>query len=188
MHKYQKCCLVLLLTPAFACSFTLSVDSSFIPQALLFCKLEADSSLERYPESAYAHWNRRQKPRHHSFDGMSNPPPTMAHNPQSQPPYQVSPQHQDTQNEPDITKHKQGKPRATLAFAKGWAWEAVGILASAVLIVSIVIILGNFNGREQPSWKLISLNSIVSWLNTLSKACVLFSVSDGIGQMKWVRF
>jgi hypothetical protein len=70
---------------------------------------------------------------------------------------------------------------SALAIFNPWAWEVAGILAPAVLIIYIVIILAQYDGQRQPSWKLISLNSLVSWPSTLSMACVLFSVSDGIG-------
>jgi hypothetical protein len=103
--------------------------------------------------------------------------------------YQAVAQNQeDNQDEPKPTKQREGKLWSVLELCKPWAWEVAGILASAGLIVSIVIILGKYDGQRQPSWRLISLNSLVSWLSTLSKACVLFSISDGIGQMKWVWF
>ncbi|KAJ6125759.1 hypothetical protein N7523_003379 [Penicillium sp. IBT 18751x] len=114
---------------------------------------------------------------------MSESVPTTTPNPL----YQALPQSQeeDHHDEPDSTK---SKLQPALTFSKAWAWEAAGIFTSAALILSIVFILEKYDGREQPNWKLISLNSVVSWLSTLSKACVLFSISDAIGQMKWVWF
>lgn len=122
---------------------------------------------------------------------MPEPTPTTSPNPQPHraDTYQAVPQYQeDNQDEPEPTTQREGKLWSALAFLKPWVWEVAGILVSAVLIISIVIILAQYDGQRQPSWRLISLNSLVSWLSTLSKACVLFSVSDGIGQMKWVWF
>ncbi|KAI2767180.1 hypothetical protein DTO012A8_7597 [Penicillium roqueforti] len=95
---------------------------------------------------------------------------------------------EDDQDELHPTKHNQGQLRSALAFLEYWAWEAAGIFVSAALIISIVTVLRKYNGRQQPSWKYISLNSLVAWLSTLSKACLLFAVSNGLGQMKWVWF
>ncbi|KAF7585781.1 hypothetical protein BBP40_010134 [Aspergillus hancockii] len=83
---------------------------------------------------------------------------------------------------------KQRKPRYVFAFFRDWAWEAAGIFMSGIIIIAIAVILRRYNGRKQPDWKHISLNSLISWLSTLAKACVLFSASQAIGQLKWVWF
>lgn len=84
--------------------------------------------------------------------------------------------------------NKQREPRPTLALLGEWGWEAAGILVSAAIIIAIVVVLGKYNGHKQQDWEHISLNSLISWLSTLAKACVLFSISQGIGQLKWVWF
>lgn len=61
------------------------------------------------------------------------------------------------------------------------------VLSSGVL-VAIVVILTQYDGRPQPAWRLMSLNSVISWLSTVSKGCVLSAISEGIGQLKWVWF
>ncbi|PWY75190.1 hypothetical protein BO94DRAFT_568556 [Aspergillus sclerotioniger CBS 115572] len=49
-------------------------------------------------------------------------------------------------------------------------------------------IQGWYDGRRQPEWSNISLNSAISWLSTLAKACILYAVSESLGQLKWVWF
>ncbi|KAJ5773858.1 hypothetical protein N7457_008754 [Penicillium paradoxum] len=59
---------------------------------------------------------------------------------------------------------------------------------SSALLVAIVVILAQYNHQPQPTWRFVSLNTIISWLSTIAKGCVLFTVSEGIGQLKWVWF
>lgn len=74
------------------------------------------------------------------------------------------------------------------ATFKNWGLETAGIIVSAVIIIAIVAILRKYDKAQQQGWKHISLNSLISWLSTLAKACVIFSVSQGLGQLKWVWF
>ncbi|KAJ5334694.1 hypothetical protein N7452_007097 [Penicillium brevicompactum] len=73
-------------------------------------------------------------------------------------------------------------------FSKVFIWEILAITLSTGLLLSIVVIGAKFNKQPQPSWRYMSLNSMISWLSTLSKACVLFAISEGLGQLKWVWF
>ncbi|KAH8693771.1 hypothetical protein BGW36DRAFT_300350 [Talaromyces proteolyticus] len=52
----------------------------------------------------------------------------------------------------------------------------------------MLVILSAFNDKPQPSWKYMSLNSLISWLSTLSKGCILFAINETLGQLKWVWF
>lgn len=73
-------------------------------------------------------------------------------------------------------------------FSRVFIWEILAITLSTGLLLSIVVIGTYYNDQPQPSWRYVSLNSVISWLSTLSKACVLFSISEGLGQLKWVWF
>lgn len=73
-------------------------------------------------------------------------------------------------------------------LSKVFIWEILAITLSTGLLLSIVVIGAKFNKQPQPSWRYMSLNSMISWLSTLSKACVLFAISEGLGQLKWVWF
>ncbi|PYH92403.1 hypothetical protein BO71DRAFT_420837 [Aspergillus ellipticus CBS 707.79] len=52
----------------------------------------------------------------------------------------------------------------------------------------MICLLAFYNQRPQPSWQYVSLNSIISWLSTLSKGSLVFAVGEMIGQLKWVWF
>ncbi|KAJ5726076.1 uncharacterized protein N7483_007433 [Penicillium malachiteum] len=86
------------------------------------------------------------------------------------------------------SSNKNSKSQPILQSLRDWGWEVSGIFASAIMIVTIVVILGKFNGRPQDAWKLkyISLHSVISWLSTLASGLVMFSISQGIGQLKWL--
>jgi hypothetical protein len=84
--------------------------------------------------------------------------------------------------------NKQRKCWPVPATLKNWGLETAGVIVSAVIIIAIVAILRKYNRCQQQDWKHVSLNSLISWLSTLAKACVIFSVSQGLGQLKWVWF
>lgn len=69
-----------------------------------------------------------------------------------------------------------------------WSWELFGVLGSAAILIGIAIILQRYNGKRQPSWEHVSLNSLISWLSTAAKACLLVPITRGLGQLKWVWF
>jgi hypothetical protein len=62
----------------------------------------------------------------------------------------------------------------------GTLW-AVG---SAVALIGIVIILRVFDGKRQPSWEGVSLNSVISWISTIAKVFILMPITSGLGQLK----
>ncbi|KAE8380915.1 hypothetical protein BDV26DRAFT_302412 [Aspergillus bertholletiae] len=67
-------------------------------------------------------------------------------------------------------------------------WEALAVLLSIALLVAIIVILTQFDHQPQPQWKYVSLNTVVSWLSTLSKGCVIYAINEALGQLKWVWF
>ncbi|KAJ6121033.1 hypothetical protein N7523_005313 [Penicillium sp. IBT 18751x] len=91
---------------------------------------------------------------------------------------------------PDIDESHEQTPntkRSIAAKISEWfIWEILTMVLSMCLLVAIIVVLAHFNHHAQLTWKYVSLNSIVSWLSTLSKGCVLFTISETIGQLKWV--
>lgn len=69
-----------------------------------------------------------------------------------------------------------------------WVWELFGAVGSAVALIGIVIILRVFDGKRQPSWEGVSLNSVISWISTIAKVFILMPITSGLGQLKWVWF
>ncbi|GES64543.1 hypothetical protein AAWM_03962 [Aspergillus terreus] len=69
-----------------------------------------------------------------------------------------------------------------------FAWELGGVVASAGLLAAMLVLLGVCDQQPQPTWPHISLNAVISVLSTLSKASLVFSVGESLGQLKWVWF
>ncbi|KAB8228681.1 DUF3176 domain-containing protein [Aspergillus alliaceus] len=98
-------------------------------------------------------------------------------------PLKLSPEVQET--------NRQGNDQTWTVWSliSDWfIWEVLAVLLSAVTLAAIVAILAKFDHKPQPVWKHVSLNSVVSWLSTISKGCVLFAISEALGQLKWVWF
>ncbi|KAJ5951516.1 uncharacterized protein N7479_009929 [Penicillium vulpinum] len=70
----------------------------------------------------------------------------------------------------------------------GWVWNIVGLGMALAMLIAIIVILSMYDGKQQPRWKWISLNTLLSWLSTVGKACIAFPLSAGLSQLKWVWF
>ena len=90
-------------------------------------------------------------------------------------------------NAPEKPQQPPGWWSIMLARLEEWSmWEAIGLLGSALALLAIVVILDKHNFKRQPSWRQVSLNTIISWLSTLSKLLVFIPLSTGMGQLKWI--
>jgi hypothetical protein len=92
--------------------------------------------------------------------------------------------------------------------ADWWVWEVLSLVISAIALVAIVLFLASLDDKPQPLWASagrhcvtipgtdqsicrqsgITVNSIVSWLGTLARICLLVPLSNGLGQLKWAWF
>lgn len=90
-------------------------------------------------------------------------------------------------DEKDQHKAKTKRSIWTLG-SDSFLWEILAMVLATGLLVAIIVILARLNHHPQPSWKRVSLNSPISWLSTISKACVLFATSEALGQLEWVWF
>lgn len=74
-------------------------------------------------------------------------------------------------------------------IVKWWIWELLGCFGSLFSFFAIVGVLKYYDGRAQPGWPYnITINSVLSWLTTVMKAFLLFSVAACIGQANWLHF
>ncbi|OJD37738.1 p-loop containing nucleoside triphosphate hydrolase [Diplodia corticola] len=69
-----------------------------------------------------------------------------------------------------------------------WFFELLGVLGAAAALIGIIVVLCKYDDEPQPKWDGISLNSLVSWLSTVAKVCILMPVTKGLSQLKWVWF
>jgi hypothetical protein len=83
-----------------------------------------------------------------------------------------------------------------------WIWELIGVVMSAAAICAIIGLLIQMNGKKLPNWGIkikertikgkfipektvnIALNSVISWISTVGKICILIPITKGIGQLK----
>jgi len=69
-----------------------------------------------------------------------------------------------------------------------WVLEVVALFLSAVLLSATAVLLRHYDDKPQPGWEMTSLNTLVAWMGTLSRALVLLPVSRSLGQLKWTWF
>jgi hypothetical protein len=68
-------------------------------------------------------------------------------------------------------------------------WELSACCGSLIAFISMVALLKPFEGKAQPSWPYgITLNSAVSWLNTIMKGMLLVSAAACISQSTWIYY
>jgi len=83
-----------------------------------------------------------------------------------------------------------------------WIWEIIGVVVSAAAIFAIIGLLIRVDGKKLENWGftipdktirgkfipgrtvVISLNSVISWISTVGKICILIPITKGIGQLK----
>jgi hypothetical protein len=89
-------------------------------------------------------------------------------------------------------QNNQLKSRENLSLwslaSKLFVLELLAVVLSTALLIAIIVILASFNHHPQPHWEHMSLNSLISWLSTISKGSVLFAISESLGQLKWLWF
>ncbi|KAL4893169.1 Mus7/MMS22 family-domain-containing protein [Aspergillus ambiguus] len=69
-----------------------------------------------------------------------------------------------------------------------WGWDILGLTLALAVLIAIIVILRVYDGKQQPSWRWISLNTLLSWLSTVGKGCIALPLSTGLSQLKWVWF
>lgn len=74
-------------------------------------------------------------------------------------------------------------------YQDSWYPELTALILSLSCLIATSIILKSYDGKPNPkmSWGL-TLNAIISILATTSKVSLLFTVSNSIGQLKWVWY
>jgi hypothetical protein len=95
----------------------------------------------------------------------------------------------DSSPSPAVQDEKEQPQKSVETFISDWyVLEVLAVVVSAATLIAMVAMLMHFDHKTQPAWRLLSLNSVISWLSTISKACVLFSINECIGQLKWGWF
>lgn len=69
-----------------------------------------------------------------------------------------------------------------------WLLHILAILGSGLSMVAISILLAHYNDQPIFDWNGVTLNAIVAVLSTMSKAMLAFTLSECLGQAKWIWF
>ncbi|RLL95917.1 hypothetical protein CFD26_104613 [Aspergillus turcosus] len=91
----------------------------------------------------------------------------------------------DSGPSPAVQDEKEQPQKSVETFISDWyVLEVLAVVVSAGTLIAMAAMLIHFDHKPQPAWRLLSLNSVISWLSTIPKACVLFSINECIGQLK----
>ena len=66
--------------------------------------------------------------------------------------------------------------------------DIIALVLSAGILLAVVGLLQRYDGKKQPDWKHLSLNTVIAWFSTLSKGCIVLLLGRSMGQLKWVWF
>jgi len=87
------------------------------------------------------------------------------------------------------TKILKSTGTATRSFISfGWWGELVSLSLSVLFALTIVHMLRTIDNKPLSSWKYMEPNSLAAVFSTLLKILLLYPVTEGLGQLKWVHF
>lgn len=69
-----------------------------------------------------------------------------------------------------------------------WLFPILAILGSALSMMAIGILLAHFNDRPIVNWNGVTLNAIIAVFSVMSKAMLAYTLSECLGQAKWIWF
>ena len=69
-----------------------------------------------------------------------------------------------------------------------WIFELGALCASMIALSMLFVLLVAFNGKPILDWNGISLNTIIATLTVIMKSVMIFSISECVGQWKWILF
>ena len=69
-----------------------------------------------------------------------------------------------------------------------WIFPILAIVGSILSTIVIGILLAHYNNQPVFDWNGVTLNVIVVVLSTMSKAMLAFTLSESLGQAKWIWF
>ncbi|KAL8785501.1 MAG: hypothetical protein Q9213_003327 [Squamulea squamosa] len=70
-----------------------------------------------------------------------------------------------------------------------WLWELIEACTSILALAVVVIILFIYDGSSLPDWpSVFTINSVISFLSTISKLSIVAAVSAAVSQCKWLWY
>ncbi|OAA59656.1 hypothetical protein SPI_05854 [Niveomyces insectorum RCEF 264] len=81
------------------------------------------------------------------------------------------------------------KNKALPQVIRAWIWEIWFCVVSVASFITIIAVLGSYDNHTLPNLPLhISLNTLIAFLSTLSKAALMIPIAEAISQWKWNWF
>lgn len=69
-----------------------------------------------------------------------------------------------------------------------WLLHILAILGSGLSMIAIGILLARYNDQPIFDWNGVTLNAIIAVLSVMSKATLAYTLSECLGQVKWIWF
>lgn len=74
-------------------------------------------------------------------------------------------------------------------FPRQWNCEIAGLCCSFICVIAILVLLLSLDGTLLSAWTLfITPNTAISTLSTISRASMIFTVTQCVSQLKWHHF
>lgn len=88
-------------------------------------------------------------------------------------------------------RHQQGRRTSTISkvFYDWWLLELSGMILSIAAIAAIVGVLTRYHNQPLREWPYhITINTLISFLNSLAKGAMLLVAASTVSQLKWLWF
>lgn len=77
----------------------------------------------------------------------------------------------------------------TRSFSDTWTLEFLCWLLALVSLVTILIVLCEFNGQPLASWRSgVTLNTVINVVSQIAQTAVFVPVAASISQLKWISY
>ncbi|KAL4744948.1 hypothetical protein BDW72DRAFT_187608 [Aspergillus terricola var. indicus] len=106
---------------------------------------------------------------------------------QSQRDKAVEPQSRPIHDDPSQSTEKKNSSLLSV-INDGFIREIFGMAIAVGVFVALVVVLAEYDQKQQPDWGSMSLNAVISWMSTVLRACIAITCSEVLGQLKWVWF
>lgn len=91
----------------------------------------------------------------------------------------MKPQRSSPQKTPKSHKH---------LFTDTWLLEIGALILGICAFVVIIVLLAQYDGKQQFQWHGVTLNAVVSVLATIARIGIGVPIAEALAQWKWMHF
>lgn len=77
---------------------------------------------------------------------------------------------------------------ATQLSLRQWATSLASLVGCVLIFITIIIIIGTLDQKTPTEWIGLSPNAVISILSVSFRGLIVFSISECVGQWKWILF